>query len=128
MWFFSKSRPVDPEAPYPAALRCSWCGSGDTIPHGSTSLHYCLRCHRFFRAVPEIPFDAVADEWTAALGALQAAGEIIAVPLPEGFYGICVVSVRVERSTGRPAAPGPRGRRAAPARSAPGAHLHRLAP
>jgi ribosomal protein L37AE/L43A len=77
-------------------LRCEWCGSNDTMPRGSSGTHYCRRCARLFRDAPEVPFDVVADQWTPALSALQAAGEIIAVHLPGGFYGICVLAGVIE--------------------------------
>lgn len=93
MFTFSKRAPVDHP---PGRLRCSWCGSGETTPHGSSGLQYCLRCYRFFRDAPEVPFDVVADEWTEPLRALQAAGEIIVVRLPGGFYGVCLLPITIE--------------------------------
>jgi hypothetical protein len=54
--------------------------------------HYCRRCCRLFKEAPQVSFDVVADRWTAGLGALQAAGEVIVVRLPGGFYGVCVLT------------------------------------
>ncbi len=54
---------------------------------------YCYSCFRAFDGTPEVPFDAVAAAWTSALAALQEAGELIAVRLGEGFYGICLIAV-----------------------------------
>ncbi len=34
----------------------------------------------------------IAEEWTPFLAALQAAGELIAVPLGGGFYGVCLIT------------------------------------
>ena len=39
-----------------------------------------------------LPFDFVADGWTPDLAALQAAGEVIAVRLPNSFLGVSVIS------------------------------------
>lgn len=38
-------------------------------------------------------FDFVADTMSGDLAALQAAGEVIAVRLPAGFYGVCLIVV-----------------------------------
>lgn len=54
-------------------------------------VYYCRRCGQLFRDAPEVPFDVVADRWTTDLGALQAAGEIVMVRLPGGFYGVCLL-------------------------------------
>ncbi len=54
---------------------------------------YCYSCFRTFDNVPEVPFDAIADAWIPALAALQEAGDLIAVRLGEGFYGICLIAV-----------------------------------
>ncbi|HEV2356858.1 MAG TPA: hypothetical protein VGZ23_04495 [bacterium] len=44
--------------------------------------------------------NVVADEWTEALQTLQAAGEVIVVRLPGGFYGVCLLP-RYDRVHGR---------------------------
>jgi hypothetical protein len=43
--------------------------------------------------VAEVSYDFVADGWSDALGKLQAGGELIAVRLPHGFVGVCMISV-----------------------------------
>jgi hypothetical protein len=97
MFSFSKHQPVgDP----PGHLRCSWCGSDDTTLRGSSGTHYCRRCSRLFLDAREIAFDVIADQWTPALSALQAAGEIIAVGLPGGFYGVCLLPDMLEGAAG----------------------------
>jgi hypothetical protein len=88
MFTFSKRTPA---ARPQGHLRCSSCGSDETAQYPASARHYCFRCSRFFHDASEVPFDVVADGWTPALGALQAAGEIIAVRLPGGFYGLCVL-------------------------------------
>jgi hypothetical protein len=88
MFLSSKRAPVGHP---PGHLRCAWCGSDDTTPRGSSGTHYCHHCARLFRDAPEIPFDVIADQSTPALSALQAAGDVIAVRLPGGFYGVCVL-------------------------------------
>jgi hypothetical protein len=88
MFSFSKrTTVVVPEG----RLRCSSCGSDATAQYGASGRHYCYRCSRFFQDAPGVAFDLVADGWTPGLGALQAAGEVIAVPLRGGFYGVCVL-------------------------------------
>jgi hypothetical protein len=91
MFSFLKHKPVDLP---PGHLCCPWCGSGDAVPRASSGTYYCPRCTRLFRDAPEVPFDVVADEWTPALSALQAAGDVIAVRLPGGFYGVCLLPRR----------------------------------
>lgn len=85
MFIFSKRAPVGRP---PGHLRCSRCGSDDTTPYGVSGRHYCFRCARLFQDAPAVPFDVVADQWTPGLRALQEAGEIVAVRLPGGFYGV----------------------------------------
>jgi hypothetical protein len=43
--------------------------------------------------VPDAAYDFVADGWSEALGILQASGELIAVRLPHGFVGVCMIRV-----------------------------------
>jgi hypothetical protein len=93
MFSFLKYQPDDPP---PARLRCSWCGSDDTVPRGSSGTYYCPRCSRLFRDASEVPFDVIANQWTPALGVLQAAGDIVAVRLPCGFYGVCLLPEVIE--------------------------------
>jgi hypothetical protein len=47
---------------------------------------------RAFEDVPEAPFDLIVDEWSPALGDLQRNGDLIAVPLGAGFYGVCLIA------------------------------------
>lgn len=75
----------------PGTLKCPRCGSDATAWYRASGRHYCFRCSRFFQDAAEVLFDVVADGWTPALGALQAAGEIVSVRLPSGFYGVCVL-------------------------------------
>jgi hypothetical protein len=77
----------------PEPLRCPWCGSGFTSRSRGREAWFCHSCWRVFREVAEVGYDFVADGWSAALGKLQADGELIAVRLPHGFVGVCMISV-----------------------------------
>lgn len=84
----------------PSPPRCPWCGSVYTSVSRSPSRRfYCHACFRAFTETPDAPYDVIADEWTPALAALQAAGELIAVPLGAGFYGICLLAGRSDLAT-----------------------------
>jgi len=80
-----------PINPLPSRLRCVRCGSEANLHYAGPGRYFCEHCLRRYPAVPEVPFDVVVDEWTAHLGALQAAGELVAVRLPRGFYGVCLL-------------------------------------
>jgi len=85
-------------------LRCPWCGSGFTSRNRGREAWFCHSCWRVFRELPEVGYDFVADGWSEALGILQASGELIAVRLPHGFVGVCMISVDQvprRRSSGR---------------------------
>lgn len=72
--------------------RCPWCGSALTARSRNPGTYYCHRCLRAFGDAPEVPFDFIFDQWAPELAALQATGDLIAVRLPEGFYGICILA------------------------------------
>ncbi|HXF82331.1 MAG TPA: hypothetical protein VNN19_06240 [bacterium] len=72
--------------------RCPHCGSAFTSRSRRREGYFCHSCWRSFEPPTEVPFDFVADGWTAELAALQAAGEVIGVALPNGFVGVCVIS------------------------------------
>ena len=76
----------------PTRPRCARCGSAVAAHYVGPGHYYCESCFARLRYAPEVPFDVVADEWTSELGALQSAGELIAVRLPGGFYGVCVLT------------------------------------
>lgn len=84
----------------PTTPRCPWCGSLYTsISRSPSRRYYCHACFRAFAETPEAPYDVIADEWTPALAALQASGELIAVRLGGGFYGICLLTGRSDLAT-----------------------------
>ncbi len=83
---------------------CPWCGSeftsagwGPNVAWGSKRRYQCSRCFRVFDNVPEVEFDVITETWTPPLGALQRAGECIAVRLAGGTYGICLIVVESPR-------------------------------
>jgi len=88
---FSNRQPTDSPAPS-RRRRCARCGSEVALHYVGPGRYYCESCLGRFRHAPDVPFDVVADEWTAELGALQIAGELIAVRLPMGFYGLCLLT------------------------------------
>lgn len=71
------------------------------MARGPRRRYYCHSCFRSFEPAQEVPYDVIADEWTPALAALQAAGELIAVRLGAGFYGICLIGEVSELETAR---------------------------
>ncbi len=74
-------------------VRCPWCGSRYTsMARGPERCRYCHSCFRSFAVATEDGYDVIADAWSPAIAALQAAGELIAVHLGAGFYGICLLS------------------------------------
>ena len=86
----------------PEPLRCPWCGSGFTSRSRGREAWFCHSCWRVFRELPEVGYDFVANDWSQALGVLQASGELIAVRLPHGFVGVCMISVdQVPRRRGQ---------------------------
>jgi len=89
MFGFSNRQPSDPPSKRP---RCARCGSEVALHYADPGNYYCESCLGRFRHAPHVPFDVVVDEWTAALGALQTTGELIAVRLPRGFYGLCLLA------------------------------------
>ena len=96
--------------------RCGRCGSAVDLHYVGPGRYLCESCLRRSQNVPEIPFDVIVDEWTVHLGALQAAGELIAVRLPHGFYGVCVLAGEstfdvAYRALARPRLPVPAPRR-----------------
>lgn len=102
------SRRAAPAAHPADLICCPRCGSTH-VSHYRGDEYCCYNCwHRFLWA-PQVPFDFVADGWTPELAAAQAAGDVILVRLPKGFYGVCVITeegpferlLRV-RSPGRP--------------------------
>lgn len=72
--------------------RCPHCGSTFTSRSRRGEGFFCHSCWRGFTEAGSLPFDFVADGWTPELAALQAAGEVIAVGLPNEFLGVCVIS------------------------------------
>ena len=72
--------------------RCPYCGSTFTSRSRRREGYFCHSCWRGFTEAGDLPFDFVADGWTPELAALQAAGEVIAVGLPNEFLGVCVIS------------------------------------
>ncbi len=93
----------------PNPVRCPWCGSKYTsMARGPQRRYYCHSCFRSFETPAEVAYDVIAEEWTPALAALQAAGELIAVRLGAGFYGICLLGEVSELETAlRPTQIGP---------------------
>lgn len=79
----------------PDPPRCPWCGSKFTSRSRRTDGYFCHSCWRSFIDAPLVAFDFVADGWTPDLAALQTGGELIAVALPSGFLGVCLISVEV---------------------------------
>lgn len=72
-------------------IRCPRCGSTHISQYRGDE-YCCYACWNRFQWVPEVPFDFVADQWSRDLAAAQAAGEVILVRLPKGFYGVCVIA------------------------------------
>lgn len=81
----SIDRLVDP-------VRCPHCGSTFTSRSRRGQGYSCHSCWRSFTEAGGLPFDFVADGWTPELASLQAAGEVIAVRLPNSFLGVSVIS------------------------------------
>jgi len=73
-------------------VRCPHCGSAFTSRRQRGGGCFCHSCWRGFTEAGDLPFDFVADGWTPELAALQAAGEVIAVRLPNDFVGVSVIS------------------------------------
>lgn len=73
-------------------VRCPHCGSTFTSRSRRGQGYFCHSCWRGFTEAGGLPFDFVADGWTPELAALQAAGEVIAVRLPNSFLGVSVIS------------------------------------
>lgn len=88
MFGFSNRQPIGSPSQRP---RCARCGSQAAVHYVGPGRYYCEPCLGRFQRAPNVPFDVVVDEWTTALGALQTAGELIAVRLPRGFYGVCLL-------------------------------------
>jgi len=73
-------------------VACPTCGRRLTYKVKGTDLYYCCVCRSTFEDAPQVPYDLVLDAWDPALGVLQQTGDIIAVRLPEGFIGVCILS------------------------------------
>lgn len=104
MFGFSNRQPTGPPSKRP---RCARCGSEAALHYAGPGNYYCESCLGRFRHTPDVPFDVVVDEWTAGLGALQATGELIAVRLPRGFYGLCLLTGESASETDAPFHPAP---------------------
>jgi len=77
----------------PNPPRCPWCGSGFTSRSRGREAWFCHSCWRVFRESADLGYDFIADGWSDGVGALQAGGELIAVRLPHGFVGVCLISL-----------------------------------
>jgi hypothetical protein len=82
----------DPNHAPPNRPQCSRCGAETTLHYIGPGHYFCESCLGRLRGAPEVPFDVILDAWTAQLGELQAAGELIAVCLSRGFYGVCLLT------------------------------------
>ena len=84
--------PKEPRSSGSGRPRCARCGSAVDLHYVGPARYLCESCLRRPLNAPAVPFDVVVDGWTDHLGALQAAGELIAVRLPHGFYGVCLLA------------------------------------
>ncbi len=98
--------------------RCARCGTDAGVHYVGPGYYYCEPCLRRAQRAPEVPFDVVVNEWTAELGLLQAAGELIAVRLPRGFYGVCLLTAESAGDLARRLS----ARRRSPVRMVPPVH------